>query len=86
MSTGTLANCQRWRIWKLRNGEEEKISRSIVKIGQLVVAFLMSMEEGSSKVWGLTIGLVLNLSPLNNHENFREEITRRHVEMHISSS
>lgn len=75
MSTIILATFQRWGICKIRNREKEK---NIRNHHQNRKAFLVIMENGSSKVWGLTIGLVLNLSGLN-----REEMINGQVEMHI---
>lgn len=42
----------------------EKKSITTIKDGKLVVAFLVNMEDGSSKLQGL-----------NSHEDFREEMT-----------
>lgn len=53
----------------------EKKSITTIKDGKSVVAFLVNMEDGSSKLSGLMVDLVLSLCSLNSHEDFREEMT-----------
>lgn len=52
----------------------EKKSITTIKDRKSVVAFLVNMEDGSSKVLGLMVDLVLSLCSLNSHEDFRDEM------------